>query len=110
MRGSECVFLSDGPILWPEQLQPLETRRVGGGDRKPGMAETLSGTATLGPSEAGKQSQLCTGDGPAGRIPEGRVCLCVLGSCYKELCALGLLMMKNSSFPDRQPRKKGNMY
>lgn len=60
--GSECVFLLGSAILCSEPLQPLEVWRVGGGDGKPGMAETLagssdsvSGTAALGSgtSEAG---------------------------------------------------------
>lgn len=55
MGGSECVFLLGSAILCSEPLQPLEVWRGGGGDGKPGMAETLagssdsvSGTAALG--------------------------------------------------------------
>lgn len=60
--GSECVFLLGSAILCSKPLQPLAVWGVGGGDGKPGMAETLagsgdsgSGTATVGPgaSEAG---------------------------------------------------------
>lgn len=60
--GSECVFLLGGAILCSKPLQPLAVWGVGGGDGKPGMAETLagsgdsgSGTAAVGPgaSEAG---------------------------------------------------------
>nr|XP_012416115.1 PREDICTED: scaffold attachment factor B2 isoform X2 [Odobenus rosmarus divergens] len=50
--GSECVFLLGGAILCSEPLQPPGVWEVGGGDARPGMAETLAGSGESGSGTA----------------------------------------------------------